>query len=50
MKKENSKVGKVKGRQGNMESLKKMKEIAYGIQRNYEKRHPIRHRHKAFMS
>jgi hypothetical protein len=28
MKKENSKVGKVKGRQGKMESLKNMKEIA----------------------
>lgn len=49
MTKENSEVGKVKGRKGNMESLKKMKEIAYGIQQNYE-RHPIRHRHKAFMS
>jgi hypothetical protein len=49
MKKENSKVGKVKGRKENMKSSKKMKEIAYGvfrIQRNYEKWHPTRHRHK----
>jgi hypothetical protein len=46
MKKENSKVGKVKRRQGNMQSLKKMKEIAYAvlrIQRNYGKWHPTRH-------